>query len=197
MQLPDKVYKTLVEVCEAYPWDRVQQGFHIGEILNAVAYAHRADGWGLSRKTGGKRVDSPVGEIAEDILQLPDGNHFDVLGGIDVGQPLRPGRASSIGIINLNSRPWVKPVDHPISWLVTKPEEPEEPKEPEVPNTPCSFKPCECKGVSKEDFEQFKQRVEELAAHFDKIGAQLVEQLGAKSTPEKPKEPELPWWARF
>jgi hypothetical protein len=184
MQLDDAVYKTLVEVCDAYPWNVVQEDYHIGEILNAVAYAHRDKGYGLSRKTGGKHIDSPVGPIAEDILQLPDGNHFDVLGGIDVGQPLRPGRASSIGIINLRDRPWVKPISHPIEWLGghVQPDEPDkEPdKEPDpVPNEPCKFTPCSFpETVSKAEFEAFKQRVEVLFAHIDKNQAQMIEQLG-------------------
>lgn len=116
-QLPEHVYQTLVEVCEAYPYPVVQSDEHLGEILNEVAYRHRAEGWGLSRKTGGRRVDSPVGEIAEDILQLPNGNHYDVLGAAAQGNPLLPGRASNIGTIDLNARPWVAPVAHRLSWL--------------------------------------------------------------------------------
>jgi hypothetical protein len=187
MKLPDKVYKTLVDVCNAYPWDVVQDDFHIGEILNAVAWAHRADGWGLSYKASGKHIDSPVGPIAEDILQLPTGDHFDVLGGIDVGQPLRPGQASSIGIINLKARPWVKPVDHPISWLIHKPEEPKEPTKPEEPKVPevtqcnCNIQPAvdEVKGLSdavhslidqvRKDIEQLRLDVQANTEAVNKI----------------------------
>jgi hypothetical protein len=97
----------------------VQDDEHLGEILNVVAYRHRAEGWGLSRKTGGRHVDSPVGPIAEDILQLPNGNHYDVLGGAEKGAPLRPGAGGNIGTINLRDRPWVAPVDHTPAWLLT------------------------------------------------------------------------------
>lgn len=190
MQLPEKVYNTLVQLCEAYPWDVVQDDFHIGEILNAVAYAHRADGWGLSYKAHGKHIDSPVGPIAEDILQLPNGHHFDVLGGIDVGKPLRPGRATSIGIIDLRSRPHVEPVDHPISWLIDKPQEPTKPQEP-VPTPVCQCKYQEC--GAKQEVLNLRNRIDELAEHFDSIGARIVEQLGQIPKPE----PKRPWWENF
>lgn len=121
MRLPAHVFDTLVEVCEAYPYRTVQDAYHLGEILNAVAYRHRDEGWGLSRKTGGTRVPSPVGEIAEDILQLPNGHHFDVLGSAKVGNPLLPGRPDSIGIIDLAARPWVAPVLHVPSWMQREP----------------------------------------------------------------------------
>lgn len=181
MQLDEAVYKTLVQLCEAYPWPVVQDDFHIGEILNAVAYAHRDKGYGLSYKASGKHIDSPVGPIAEDILQLPDGNHFDVLGGIDVGQPLRPGRASSIGIINLQNRPWVAPVNHPISWLINKPK-PEPPPVGDKPvDSKCEFKACECKcnftPSDNSEVANLRARLDELAVHFDSIGAKLLEVL--------------------
>jgi hypothetical protein len=115
-RLPDHVYQTLKEVCAAYPWSVVQSDEHFGEILNAVAWRHRGEGWGLSRKTGGRHVDSPVGPIAEDILQTQDGHHYDVLGSAARGNPLRPGQADSIGIIDLRARPWVAPVEHRLSW---------------------------------------------------------------------------------
>jgi hypothetical protein len=115
-RLPDHVYRTLKDICAAYPWGTVQSDTHLGEILNAVAYIHRAEGWGLSRKTGGRNVDSPVGLIAEDILQTPDGHHYDVLGSAGHGLPLRPNQADSIGIIDLRSRPHVEPVEHRLSW---------------------------------------------------------------------------------
>jgi hypothetical protein len=135
MKLPEHVYQTLVAVCNGYPWPTVQKDEHLGEILNAVAWVHRDEGWGLSRKTGGRHVDSPVGPIAEDILQLPDGNHFDVLGGAAVGNPLRPNQGESIGIINLRDRPWVAPVAHTVSWRqLDEPDDPPPPPDPPPTN---------------------------------------------------------------
>jgi hypothetical protein len=52
-----------------------------GELLNRVAWEHRADGWGLLIKTGGNRCAAPQGvEVACDILvHAPTRWHFDVL----------------------------------------------------------------------------------------------------------------------
>ncbi len=107
--LPDDVFRTLVEVCERHP-GLVQDDRLLGDILNEVAWRHRDQGFGLSRKAGGRHVDSPVGPIAEDVLQRTDGHHWDVLGGAGVGQPLRPGGGQSIGVMTDPNRPWVAPV---------------------------------------------------------------------------------------
>jgi hypothetical protein len=52
-----------------------------GELLNRVAWEHRAEGWGLLRKTSGNRCPAPQGvEVACDILvYAPNPWHFDVL----------------------------------------------------------------------------------------------------------------------
>lgn len=52
----------------------------VASLLNAVAWTHRAEGWGLLRKTGGTRC--PLGDtfISCDILvHAPSVQHFDVL----------------------------------------------------------------------------------------------------------------------
>lgn len=52
----------------------------VGELLNRVAWEHKAEGWGLLKKTGGSRC--PVGnlEASCDILvHAPSVRHFDVL----------------------------------------------------------------------------------------------------------------------
>lgn len=107
--LPDEVFAVLVEECEKHPGPAADETF--GLVLNATAWRTRHLGMGLSRKTGGKHVDSPVGPIAEDIICHSGGHHWDVLGGAATGAPLRPGRGPSIGIIDLRARPWVAPVD--------------------------------------------------------------------------------------
>jgi hypothetical protein len=135
MLLPEHVYNTLVSVCDTYPWPVVEDDYHLGEILNEVAWTHRSEGWGLSRKTGGRHVKSPVGLIAEDILQLRDGNHFDVLQAASKGNPLKPVRVSSIGII-APDRPWVAPVNNKLSWMTTPQQPPTQPlPSPEVPGS--------------------------------------------------------------
>jgi hypothetical protein len=71
------------------PWANLAQ---IGEFLNRVAWEHRAEGWGLLRKTGGTRCPAPHGgglEISCDILiYQPTQLHFDVLiDGTGAGTP--------------------------------------------------------------------------------------------------------------
>lgn len=53
----------------------------VGELLNRIAWAHRAEGWGLLRKTGGTMCPVPQGGHAScDILiHAPSVRHFDVL----------------------------------------------------------------------------------------------------------------------
>jgi hypothetical protein len=62
-----------------------------GELLNRVAWQHRAEGWGLLRKNFGNRCPTPQGiEIACDILvHAPTVRHFDVL--VDAGGASTPG----------------------------------------------------------------------------------------------------------
>lgn len=52
----------------------------VGRMLNAIAWQHRAEGWGVLAKGYGTNCPSPVGPIACDILvHAPSGQHFDVL----------------------------------------------------------------------------------------------------------------------
>lgn len=130
--LPDDVYETLVEVCNRHPGP-VQDDRLFGEILNEVAWRHRFAGFGLSRKTGGRHVPSPVGDIAEDVLQRrSDGHHWDVLGGAAVSQPLRPTRGQSIGVMRDPNRPWVAPVEPAGSSVPDTPVPPVKPTAPPV-----------------------------------------------------------------
>lgn len=171
MRLPEHVFNVVQDVCDEYPYPVVVDSTHLGEILNEIAWRVRGEGWGLSRKNGGTNVYSPVGYIAEDILQLPDGNHFDVLQGAGEGLPLNPVRGNTLGIINLKDRPWVAPVNFIPSWMtsIANPV-----PFPEVPFlTECKFTPAQCKcnctpevGVI-EAVQSLRNRVDELAAFFD------------------------------
>lgn len=55
--------------------------WQVAELLNRVAWAHRAEGWGLLKKDGGSRCPAPHGfDISCDILiHSPTILHFDVL----------------------------------------------------------------------------------------------------------------------
>jgi hypothetical protein len=111
-RLPDDVFATLQAVCAAYPYAAVQSAADLGAVLNRVAWAHRGEGWGVSRKDFGTCVPSPVGLIAEDVLHhQPTNLHWDVLAGAGVGQPLRPIQTDAIGPMTDPRRPWVAPAD--------------------------------------------------------------------------------------
>jgi hypothetical protein len=62
----------------------------LAEMLNRVAWDHRAEGWGLLRKTAGNRCPAPQGvDVACDILvYAPTAWHFDVI--IDAGGASTP-----------------------------------------------------------------------------------------------------------
>ncbi len=122
--LPDNVYATLVAVCNRHPGP-VQDSRLLGDILNEVAWTHRAEGFGLSRKDSGTHVDSPVGPIAEDVLQRnTDNHHWDVLQSAGVGYPLQPTQGPSIGVMTDPNRPWVAPVQPATAPPVQPPTQP-------------------------------------------------------------------------
>lgn len=79
------------------------------KILNAVAWKHRADGWGLSVKRGGNRVPSPQGvDVAYDILHhKPTNRLFDALTG-DLAGVVTWGETSYHG--DPVGRPWLAPI---------------------------------------------------------------------------------------
>lgn len=106
--LPQEVYDVLVGVCDRWAGRPVERDEDFGAILCEVASRTAHLGFGVSRKAGGRHVESPVGPIAEDVLQhCPTGHHWDVLGSAARGNPLRPGRGPSIGIMRDQSRPCV------------------------------------------------------------------------------------------
>lgn len=97
----------------------------LGKMLNAIAWKNKDSGWGLSRKTTGKRINSPAGEIAEDILHhKPTDTIVDVFGAagcLDPNHQIGPCSATySYGPANPQwtelgrqtnpARPWVAPV---------------------------------------------------------------------------------------
>lgn len=56
VRLPDDVYATLVALRPKYPTPLVDKG---AELLNEVAWTHRAQGYGLERKDGGANCGCP------------------------------------------------------------------------------------------------------------------------------------------
>jgi hypothetical protein len=70
---------TLVELRKTYPTP--MSNSQLGELLNAVAWKHRAEGYGLLAKPNGAHCLQPqTGTlVARDILASTAGKHFDVL----------------------------------------------------------------------------------------------------------------------
>lgn len=79
------------------------------ELINAVAWANRADGWGLNSKTGGTRGRRYDGaEVAHDVLHNQRTNIlYDVL--VAAGGHSTP-TWNELGPNGNSSRPWVAPI---------------------------------------------------------------------------------------
>jgi len=111
--LPGNVCKTLTDDFDAV---KKRNGgsvpdSELGALLNRVAWTHRGESFGLSRKTGGHNVESPVGRIASDILHRQSDNLiWDVI--VDAGAPsARVNCGGALGPMGDPNRPWVAPVD--------------------------------------------------------------------------------------
>lgn len=79
------VLETLKAERAKYPTDRPLTPAELGALLNAVAWAHKDEGVGLEKKTGGFNVPQPKTGIpvASDILRFPGNVGRDVLGDAD------------------------------------------------------------------------------------------------------------------
>jgi hypothetical protein len=107
--LPADVCATLRQVRGSAP---IESNAQLGAMLNRIAWAHRAQGIGLNRKSGGNNCDSPAGKIACDILQRQsDGAAWDVFGSAGPGEPTTPSCGSAIDPITDPSRPFVAAVN--------------------------------------------------------------------------------------
>jgi hypothetical protein len=77
-------------------------------MLNEIAWTHRSEGWGLSRKGSGEKCPSPAGDVACDVLHHRPSNHIvDVF--VAAGQQATP-TWNVLGVMTDASRPWVAPV---------------------------------------------------------------------------------------
>lgn len=79
VQAQTSLLEPLTKLRASYPPRMTPE--QVGELLNRVAWEHRADGWGLLRKGSGTRCPVPHGgEASCDILiHGPSVTHFDVL----------------------------------------------------------------------------------------------------------------------
>jgi hypothetical protein len=85
---PASLLPTVERIRAEYPTPMTQP--QMGELLNRVAWEHRAEGWGILKKTAGFRCPAPQGvTVACDILvHAPTVWHYDVL--INAGIESRP-----------------------------------------------------------------------------------------------------------
>lgn len=175
MIIPEKVCESIWKHAAPYLDKPIPDGYTLGSILNAIAWENRTEeyrdasgniatreAWGLSRKNGGKNVDSPVGLIAEDILHhKPTNLLFDIFKGADVGLILRPNCGGDIGPPTSNDRTWVKPVQ-PVGFKPTPIPDPEVPPMSTV----------ECKFHTNTGLET---SINLLGARLDALSAELKE----------------------
>jgi hypothetical protein len=105
--LPADVCATVRQVRGA---GAIASNAQIGEMLNRIAWTHRAQGIGLSQKPGGNRCPSLAGEIACDILMLENGTAWDVFRSAEPGEPTAPQCGSAIQITDPD-RGWIAPVE--------------------------------------------------------------------------------------
>lgn len=73
-------FDTLQALRPTYPTPMSEA--QLGEMLNAVAWTHRAEGWGVIRKPSGANCPQPQTGIrmSKDLLmQLPSADYYDVL----------------------------------------------------------------------------------------------------------------------
>ena len=121
--MPENPFQTLFQRRQWYPIPMTND--QLGELLNAVAWAHRTEGYGLlSKPTGGNCRQPITGKlVSRDILMLSSGAIFDCL--IDAEGDAIPSWTSK-GTIDPGR--WVRPIDP--GWVSLPPPEPPAPPSP-------------------------------------------------------------------
>lgn len=109
-QLPAEVCKTVKSIRGSGP---ITSPGQLADMLNAMAWAHRADGWGVSTKRGGNRCPRFDGQdIACDILHhKPTNQLWDVFVAAGVGEPTNVTCSQMVGVGTDPNRPWLAPIE--------------------------------------------------------------------------------------
>lgn len=110
-ELPADVCKTLKAVRGSGPITSKEQ---LADMLNRVAWTHRATGWGLSTKKTGNRCPRTLdgAEVACDVLHhQPTNELWDVFIAADPGTPTTPTCTQMVGKATDPNRPWLAPID--------------------------------------------------------------------------------------
>ena len=80
------------------------------EICNEVAWVHRAEGYGISKKTTGTRGRRYDGqEACHDVIMLRDGSYWDILASAGAAS-VPQWSAQPNGVITDPARGWVAPI---------------------------------------------------------------------------------------
>lgn len=117
--------ETLQTIRPLYPTP--MSNAQLGEMLNQVAWLHRAEGYGLLYKPAGANCPQPQTgiKVSRDILMLPDGRIYDCL--IDAEGDATPTWQRKQPV---NNDLWRQPVD---ATVTTEPEPPDVPPPATVP----------------------------------------------------------------
>ena len=144
------------------------------ELCNAVAWTHRSEGWGLSKKesgTRGRRYDGQ--ECAHDVLVDAQGVEWDIL--TAAGRESTPTWGKTGGVAR-PGREWVAPIE-PKGAVVTPPTPNPTPTPP--PAVTCKYAPTDLTGVLAElrairaKLEVADARVDALRERLESINAEM------------------------
>lgn len=167
----------------------------VAAILNAVAWRHRSDGWGLLEKTFGANCPTATTRIACDILvHRPSGQHFDVLrdaegsaspvwqnkGPIDLSRflaPVDPGGSSGGPVIP--PEPQAPPVD--LGPLLTRLDALERAVQVLSSTVPPLAQQVGSQGAELERLALSGERLDALTSRVDMLAA-LLAQLGCRAS---------------
>ena len=121
--MPETPFQTLFQRRQWYPTPMTND--QLGELLNAVAWAHRAEGYGLLMKRTGANCQQPLtgALVSHDILMLRTGAIFDCL--INAEGAAKPTWAPRNPV---DPARWVRPVD--VGGVSLPPPEPPAPPPP-------------------------------------------------------------------
>lgn len=169
-ELPESLEADVRAEVSKYPPLPFADVSNYAKVLNAVAWDHRDEGWGLSVKPQGNHVMSPQGVyVAYDILHHKPSN---TLWGCFGGNPEGVNWEQAEDHGDPDGRPWLAPI---------APTGGDQPDPPPPPDTPPAQK-CEC----SEQLETLKKRQDELNAELTAFGKRVtaLENAPAKPLPE-------------
>lgn len=150
------------------------------ELINAAAWQHRSEGYGLSRKesgTRGRRYDGQ--ECCHDVLMLRDGTYWDCLSG--AGAASTPVWGQPSGTITDPARGWIAPIAPQATTPAPLPE-PRPPSQPPPTVTCKALSADEVRALVRAEMLVVLERVAHTAGVVQEIASALGEirrELGA------------------